>query len=588
MTRPPGQALHRRAARLGWATLLLSLAAALLLGCAIWLLATSAPRIVPDADLVIAILPVDVELTAPRPVIVLCVGLVLAAFLVAMAAQQTVTALRVLSRGRGLEQPVPIGTTRLLRRVLGAAAVRTLALDDLPDWPHSAIPAEADVAGLVVRCTVLIPAHDEQAIIDKTLESLTLQHRPPDRIIVVADNCTDATVQIARARGVEVIETVGNTQAKAGALNQVLARLLPTTGAQDVVLVMDADSTITPDFLEVALGLLDDDPDLMAVGGLFSGEDGGRLLGQLQRNEFTRYRRVLRRREGRVFVLTGTASVVRAYALTAVAEARGSLIPGTVGDVYDTLAMTEDNELTLALKSLGAQMTSPSECGVVTEVMPTWGDLRKQRNRWQRGALENIGAYGMTRTTLHYWWQQVGLAYGVIALNSYLLLMVIALLAADGFRWSALWTTIGLIFLVERVVTAWAEGWRGRLVAFPLVIELGYSLFLQSTFVQSLAQIATGKKSGWNYVPRSPAATALALPLVLALPMLRRWNPLPSSVLQTTWFEALSLFVGVNTLVLATASLLQLLPPIRRTAHRFQARRAARQGPAVGRVVTGS
>lgn len=582
MTQPVAETLHRRAARLGWVTAALALAAALLLGCAIWLLATSAPRIVPDAEVAIAILPVDVELRAPRPIVVLGVGLAVAAFLVAMAAQQTATAMRVLSRGRGLAQPVPRDLARLRRLVLGAAATRALGLDGPPDWPITAVPAEADVAGLVVRCTVLIPAHDEEAVIDRTLVSLLGQLRPPDRVIVVADDCTDATVQIARDRGVEVVETVGNTQAKAGALNQVLARLLPTTGAADVVMVMDADSTISPRFLEVALGMLDDDPDLMAVGGLFSGEDGGRVLAQMQRNEFARYQRVLSRREGRVFVLTGTAAVVRAYALRAVAEARGTLIPGRSGDVYDTLAMTEDNELTLALKSLGATLVSPPECRVVTEVMPTWRDLRKQRNRWQRGALENIGAYGLTRTTLLYWWQQVGLAYGVIALHAYLLLTVIALLAADGFRWSALWTTIGLIFLLERVVTAWAEGWRGRLLATPLVIELGYSVFLQWTFVVSLLQIAGKKQSGWNYVPRPTATAALALPVLLALPGIGRWNPLPSSVLQSTWFEALSLFVGVNTLFYAVLCVFQMLPPIRRSVHRMQARRAARHPRAIG------
>ena len=43
-----------------------------------------------------------------------------------------------------------------------------------------------------------------------------------------------------------------------------------------MVLVMDADSTIAPEFLEVALGLLEIDPDLIAVGGLFYGEEGGR------------------------------------------------------------------------------------------------------------------------------------------------------------------------------------------------------------------------------------------------------------------------------------------------------------------------
>ncbi len=61
--------------------------------------------------------------------------------------------------------------------------------------------------------------------------------------------------------------------------------------------------------------------------------------------------------------------MIRGYALRAVAEARGPLIPGTAGQVYDTLALTEDNELTLALKTLGARMTSPPQCRVTTELM---------------------------------------------------------------------------------------------------------------------------------------------------------------------------------------------------------------------------
>ena len=97
----------------------------------------------------------------------------------------------------------------------------------------------------------------------------------------------------------------------------------------------------------------------MAVGGLFYGEPGYGLIGQFQRNEYARYQRLVARKSGRVFVLTGTASLVRAYALSAVAQARGDLVPGTRGNVYDTQAMTEDNELTLALKTLGAKMTSP-------------------------------------------------------------------------------------------------------------------------------------------------------------------------------------------------------------------------------------
>ena len=249
-------------------------------------------------------------------------------------------------------------------------------------------------------------------------------------------------------------------------------------------------------------------------------------------------------------------------------EARGSLIPGVSGDVYDTRAMTEDNELTLALKSLGAGLISPPQCRVTTEVMPTWRALWRQRLRWQRGALENVGAYGFTRTTARYWGQQVALGYGVLALHSYLLLLAIALLASDSVRWSPFWLAVGSIFLVERLVTVWAAGWRGRAVAAPLVIELSYSVALQWTFVTSLVQIATRSRAGWNYVPR-PTMSAAVLPVVLAVAVLPAWSPLPSSVLQTTWFDALSLFVGVNTLFFAVLSLFQVLPPIRRTIHRL-------------------
>src|SRR4051794_27854614 len=266
-------------------------------------------------------------------------------------------------------------------------------------------------------------------------------------------------------------------------------------------MIMDADSVIVPEFLEAAMSRLEADPDLIAVGGVFAGEERAGLVGQLQRNEFTRYRRDISRRLGKVFVLTGTASLFRRFALTAVADARATLLPGDPGRVYDTLALTEDNEMTLSLKTLGAKMMSPRECLVVTEVMPTVDALWRQRMRWQRGALENIGAYGLTRATLRYWLQQTAIGYGAIALNSYLLLLIVTLLASDTFRFAWFWVGIGTIFIIERVVTVWAAGWKARLLALPLVIELAYTVVLQAVYIKSLVDIATGRKAGWNYVP---------------------------------------------------------------------------------------
>jgi cellulose synthase/poly-beta-1,6-N-acetylglucosamine synthase-like glycosyltransferase len=281
--------------------------------------------------------------------------------------------------------------------------------------------------------------------------------------------------------------------------------MFPRIDDGDVTMIMDADSIIVPEFLETAMGRLEADPDLIAVGGVFSGEQGGGLVGQLQRNEYTRYRRQISRRRGKVFVLTGTASLFRTYALKAVADSRGSLIPGDPGHVYDTLAMTEDNEMTLALRSLGAKMISPMQCRVITEVMPALSALWRQRMRWQRGALENISAYGLTRATVRYWFQQLGIGYATVALNAYLLLMLITVLSADGVEIIWFWAGIGLVFVVERVVTVWPAGWRGRLLAFPLVIEIAYDLILQAVYVKSLIDIASGRSAGWNYVPRQVA-----------------------------------------------------------------------------------
>lgn len=349
-----------------------------------------------------------------------------------------------------------------------------------------------------VTVTVLVPAHNEEALIKATLDSLVAQSHRPERIIVVADNCTDSTIAIAHACGVEVVESVDNTDKKAGALNQVLKTLLPEQGDNDVVMIMDADTTLDDGFLEEVVRRMSVDRGLMAVGGLFYGEEGSGMLGQFQRNEYIRYARELRRRRGRVFVLTGTASVFRPRALSTVAASRGVLIPGTHGQVYDTAALTEDNELTIALKSLGALMISPEQCTVVTEVMPTWQALWVQRLRWQRGALENLGAYGVTRQTLRYWLQQLGIGYGVIALTTYFVLIILMVLSLDNWVWFPFWLGIGLVFIVERVVTVWRGGWPARVLSLTLFPELFFAVFLNVVYVKGIFDIAFRRQAAWQ------------------------------------------------------------------------------------------
>lgn len=383
---------------------------------------------------------------------------------------------------------------------------RSLAPSSYPLSPRVHMARTRGVFEGEITVTVLIPAHNEAGILTTTLPMLQSQSRKPDRIIVVADNCTDKTVEIARTFGVEIFETVDNQKQKGGALNQALEILLPGLGNNDIVMIMDADTSLDAGFIEPAVERFRDDRGIMAIGGIFKGYPGGGILGLFQRNEYDRYEQKINRRRGQVFVLTGTSTMFRSVALKTVAKSRGTVIEGIPGDVYDTLSLTEDNELTLALKTLGALMESPRSCVVHTELMPTWRYLWKQRMRWQRGAIENIGTYGMTPATFRYWGQQLGIGYGVLALNSFIAMQVITFLSLEDWIWYPFWTGIGLLFIFERVYSVRRSGWQAMLLAATLIPELLYEMFLQAVFVNSMIDITFNRKANWGHVDHERAA----------------------------------------------------------------------------------
>lgn len=341
------------------------------------------------------------------------------------------------------------------------------------------------------RVHVLVPAHNEADRIAETLAALGGQTRRPDRIVVVADNCTDATPELAAAGGAEVFVTRNNRNKKAGALNQALDRLLTDLSDRDLVLVVDADSRLSADFLSVALDTLAGDETVGAVGGVFLGEPGSGLLGAIQRNEYFRYQRQIARRHDDALVLTGTATLHRVRLLRRLIEERGS--------AYDPAALTEDNEITLAIKSRGWRCVSPRACLVETEVMPTWRDLWNQRLRWQRGALENLATYGLTRVTAPYVGQQLGMALGVVAM--WLYLGFTGYLAVQGeLGLNLWWAPCAVVFYLERVVTVWHAGSRPRLLAATFLVEWGYDLFLQIVLVRASADAALKRPARWHHV----------------------------------------------------------------------------------------
>jgi cellulose synthase/poly-beta-1,6-N-acetylglucosamine synthase-like glycosyltransferase len=334
-----------------------------------------------------------------------------------------------------------------------------------------------------MRVVALLPAHNEAALIQHAVNSLRSQVH---RVIVVCDNCTDDTATLAREVGAETFVTVDNTAMKAGALNQVLRRL---GDDWDAVLIMDADSAISRNFVLTAERILAREPKVGAVGGVFRGLPPNGLVELLQDNEYARYSRTIAQNDRKVRVLTGTASVIRRAAIEQLQAGRGF--------VYDPRAITEDNEMTLALKTLGWRLRSPYTCVVRTELMPSVALLRKQRLRWYQGALENLRQYGWTPVTRSYWGQQVGLLFSTGALAMYLVLMMWTAVRGQ-LSFSPVWTAVGAGFLIERLASVWRCGWRSRLLAAALLPELAYDLLLQWIFLQATVKFVLRHKPQWN------------------------------------------------------------------------------------------
>ncbi len=93
------------------------------------------------------------------------------------------------------------------------------------------------------RVAVLVPAHDEASGIRRTLQSVSVQLQAGDRLLVVADNCTDDTAAVASAAGAEVLVREDPTlRGKGYALDFGLRHL--AGDPPDVVLMIDADCEV--------------------------------------------------------------------------------------------------------------------------------------------------------------------------------------------------------------------------------------------------------------------------------------------------------------------------------------------------------
>ena len=331
-----------------------------------------------------------------------------------------------------------------------AACVYLLVLTCL-----SARPATPPSSSRELFFDVIVPAHDEEGGIRKTIASLKKLDWPSAqyRIIVVADNCTDATADISREAGATVLERQDSTlRGKGYALAHAFA-WSRTQGSADAVAVVDADSIVSENLLESFAGRIAAGAcALQAHYGVLNAMDSWRTrLMAIALGAIHKVRSRARERMGLSCGIRGNGWCVT-HALL-------DKIP------YRSFSLTEDVEFGVELGLAGHRVAYCDESHVNGEMVTSEHASRSQRQRWEGGR------FGLIREKVPALLRAAVARRSVVCLDlaldllvlplSYVVVNVLGILALgalnpDGFR--SLLLTVGLIDLFA--LTAYVcRGW---------------------------------------------------------------------------------------------------------------------------------
>jgi cellulose synthase/poly-beta-1,6-N-acetylglucosamine synthase-like glycosyltransferase len=258
-----------------------------------------------------------------------------------------------------------------------AAYLAFLAAVTLFARPIRRVPADPSGA---LRLAILVPAHDEELLIGRTVDGLQQLRYPRDRfsVHVVADNCTDRTAAVARQHGATVHErTDPARRGKGAALNWLIDQLAGEAPDIDGFVIVDADSALSPDFLSAMdEHLRAGDQIVQALNLVAVAEDRPLIHVRELALELTCHLRPLAYTTlGGSSLLCGngmcfSAAVLRRYR-------------------WSETSVVEDGELYIRLLRDGRRVTLATDA-VVRSVMPaTWREARSQSVRWDRARFDH-------------------------------------------------------------------------------------------------------------------------------------------------------------------------------------------------------
>jgi cellulose synthase/poly-beta-1,6-N-acetylglucosamine synthase-like glycosyltransferase len=231
-----------------------------------------------------------------------------------------------------------------------------------------------------LRFDIIVPAHNEAAVIARTIANLRRLDWPPDRyrIVVVADNCSDDTAAIARAAGVSVLERRDLAlRGKGYALLFAFERSLAEAWS-DAAAVVDADAEVSANLLEAFASRIEQGASAVQVHyGVMN--PWGSWRTRLLTIAMAAYHVVRSRARERQHVSCGIRGNGWCVTQQLLKETR-----------YGAFSLAEDIEYGIALGLAGYRVHYAGEADASQEMTADPQIARKQRQRWEHGRFQLI------------------------------------------------------------------------------------------------------------------------------------------------------------------------------------------------------
>lgn len=228
-------------------------------------------------------------------------------------------------------------------------------------------------ASAPVRLAVIVPAHNEEALIASCVESLLISATGTEtRIIVIAHNCSDRTGDRAAKAGAEVV-TCNDPQARGKGPALAFGFAYAASQGMDASLVVDADSTVSSNLIRLVREALAKGAE--AVQCRYEMESSSKRpatrLTALGFRGFNVVRPTGRSQLGLSAGIVGNGFAVRHAVLTQ--------------NPYNSFSVVEDLEYHIRLVLCGKKVQFLHDAKVWSGMPPSKQGDANQRSRWEGG-----------------------------------------------------------------------------------------------------------------------------------------------------------------------------------------------------------